>query len=330
MDWGAIFAKRGRRADQPDHRRVRARRAGSGDPLRLHRPAQLRPGGIHGCSAHTATRSRSLKLGWPVWACILTSIVASVIFALILGIPTLRLRADYLAIVTIAAAEVRAAGVHDERRSQDVTGSANGLGGVPARASWQSIRSRRDGTASARGSFDRPRVVRSSSSRGSSSHSPRSSPGCSCAAPGDASSRASVKTRMPCARSARTSTPTRCRASSSVVSSARSRACCSCCLARSCPAYYQPSLTFFVYAILLLGGAATILGPVVGSIVFWVLLSFFSGFIARAVEPGWLPFMSQVQAGQIRFILVGVALMLIVVFRPQGILGNKKELAFVK
>ena len=34
--------------------------------------------------------------------------------------------------------------------------------------------------------------------------------------------------------------------------------------------------------------------------------------------------------GQLRFILVGVALMLLVIFRPQGILGNKKELTFVK
>ena len=64
--------------------------------------------------------------------------------------------------------------------------------------------------------------------------------------------------------------------------------------------------------------------------VFWVLLSFFSGFIARGVEAGWFPFMTQVQAGQLRFILVGIAIMLLVVFRPQGIFGNKKELAFVR
>jgi len=32
----------------------------------------------------------------------------------------------------------------------------------------------------------------------------------------------------------------------------------------------------------------------------------------------------------VRFILVGVALMLLVIFMPQGILGNKKELTFVK
>ncbi len=95
------------------------------------------------------------------------------------------------------------------------------------------------------------------------------------------------------------------------------------------PSAYATSLTFFIWAILLLGGAATILGPVLGSIVFWVLLSFFSGFIARAVEAGWFP-ISEVQAGQLRFILVGVAIMLLVIFRPQGLLGNKKEMSFVK
>jgi len=85
-----------------------------------------------------------------------------------------------------------------------------------------------------------------------------------------------------------------------------------------------------ISTVLLLGGAATILGPIIGSMIFWVLLSFFSGFIARAVEAGWFPFMSQVQAGQLRFILVGIAIMVIVIFMPQGIFGNKKELAFVK
>src|SRR6187397_1241540 len=44
--------------------------------------------------------------GWPLWAAVLIAIAAATIFALILGIPTLKLRGDYLAIVTIAAAEI--------------------------------------------------------------------------------------------------------------------------------------------------------------------------------------------------------------------------------
>jgi neutral amino acid transport system permease protein len=31
--------------------------------------------------------------------------------------------------------------------------------------------------------------------------------------------------------------------------------------------------------------------------------------------------------GQVRFILVGIGLMLLMIFRPQGIFGDRKELA---
>ncbi|MBM3688234.1 MAG: hypothetical protein FJW80_01025, partial [Actinobacteria bacterium] len=48
---------------------------------------------------------------WPtlvpnLWVAILYALLLSVALALILGIPTLRLRADYLAIVTIATGEI--------------------------------------------------------------------------------------------------------------------------------------------------------------------------------------------------------------------------------
>jgi len=269
----------------------------------------------------------ALKLGWPVWACILTSIVASVVFALILGIPTLRLRADYLAIVTIAAAEVLRL-TFTTNEFQAVTGSANGLSeyqrGIlefnpfpPGRYgfgpwvfdnrvwfflviawivvilaaifTWLIMRSPWGRVV--KGIREDEDAVRA---LGKNVYSYKMQ---SLILGGLFGTFAGILFVLPRA----------------VV-----------------PSYFQPSLTFFIYAILLLGGAATILGPIVGSIVFWVLLSFFSGFIARAVEQGWLPFMTQVQAGQIRFILVGVAIMLIVVFMPQGIMGNKKELAFVK
>ena len=44
--------------------------------------------------------------GWPLWAAVLVAVATAVVFAMILGIPTLKLRGDYLAIVTIAAAEI--------------------------------------------------------------------------------------------------------------------------------------------------------------------------------------------------------------------------------
>ena len=94
------------------------------------------------------------------------------------------------------------------------------------------------------------------------------------------------------------------------------------------PGAYVPSLTFFLWTVLLLGGAATIFGPVVGSVLFWIIMAFLSNLLPRMAEVGLLPFMSNQQANILRFILIGLALMLIVIFRPQGLLGNKKELTF--
>ncbi|WP_448812019.1 branched-chain amino acid ABC transporter permease [Agromyces bauzanensis] len=269
----------------------------------------------------------TLSFGFPVWAAVLVGVGASVVFALILGIPTLRLRADYLAIVTIAAAEILRL-IFTTNTFDAITGSASGLQGykdgfadlnpIPpgtygfgpftynaydwwirivgwtlvvlfAVLTWLIMRSPWGRVI--KGIREDEDAVRA---LGKNVYSYKMQ---SLILGGVYGTLAGMIFVLPRA----------------VV-----------------PANYQTSLTFFVYAILLLGGAATILGPVIGSMIFWVLLSFFSGFIARAVEAGWLPFMSQVQAGQLRFILVGVAIMLIVIFRPQGIFGNKKELAFVK
>ena len=269
----------------------------------------------------------TLSFGFPVWASVLVGVGASVIFALILGIPTLRLRADYLAIVTIAAAEILRL-IFTTNTFDALTGSASGLQGykdgfaalnpIPpgtygfgpftynaydwwirivgwtlvvifALLTWLLMRSPWGRVI--KGIREDEDAVRA---LGKNVYSYKMQ---SLIIGGVYGTLAGMIFIMPRA----------------VV-----------------PANYQTSLTFFIYAILLLGGAATILGPVIGSMIFWVLLSFFSGFMARAVEAGWFPFMTQVQAGQLRFILVGIAIMLIVIFRPQGIFGNKKELAFVK
>jgi branched-chain amino acid transport system permease protein len=83
-----------------------------------------------------------------------------------------------------------------------------------------------------------------------------------------------------------------------------------------------------IWTILLLGGAATILGPIVGGMTFFALLMFTQSLMEGLVTLGWLPFLDIAQVGQIRFLLVGLVLMLLVIFRPQGIFGNKKELQF--
>lgn len=85
------------------------------------------------------------------------------------------------------------------------------------------------------------------------------------------------------------------------------------------------TVTFYTWTILLLGGAATIMGPVLGSCVLWVLLTAVKEMM-RVTIPTTAISSNQIEA--LGWVIVGVALMLLVIFRPQGILGNKKELAF--
>ena len=96
------------------------------------------------------------------------------------------------------------------------------------------------------------------------------------------------------------------------------------------PSTVQPdamgrSLTFFAWTALLLGGAASIFGPVLGTILFYALRIGVKG-VAGAVIPNEV--MNNQQTDQFSFVVVGVLLMLLVIFRPQGILGNKRELRF--
>jgi ABC-type branched-subunit amino acid transport system permease subunit len=93
------------------------------------------------------------------------------------------------------------------------------------------------------------------------------------------------------------------------------------------PDNYGTQLTFFLYTIMLLGGATTVFGPIIGSMLFWLVLSLSDGLLSLGVQSHILPITST-QQGPIRFIIVGVALALLVVFRPQGLLGKKKEVFF--
>ncbi|GAA0741910.1 branched-chain amino acid ABC transporter permease [Dactylosporangium roseum] len=93
------------------------------------------------------------------------------------------------------------------------------------------------------------------------------------------------------------------------------------------PDTYGTEFTFFAYTIVILGGAARVFGPVVGSMIFWVLLIFVDSTLSEMsnnkVLPDW--FMSTTQAGSVRYILVGLGLVLLLIYRPQGIFGDKRE-----
>ncbi|MDH5105066.1 branched-chain amino acid ABC transporter permease [Lentilactobacillus diolivorans] len=66
---------------------------------------------------------------------VFAGIVVSIIAALIVGIPTLRLRGDYLAIATMGAAEI----IRIIINNMKITGGAAGIFNIPQLASWPTV-----------------------------------------------------------------------------------------------------------------------------------------------------------------------------------------------
>lgn len=83
------------------------------------------------------------------------------------------------------------------------------------------------------------------------------------------------------------------------------------------PNQFEPLFTFIGYAVLVLGGLASYVGVALGSIVLWTLLE-----ATRFLE---LPLAAE-QVAALRFMLVGLVLILLMAFRPQGALGKREEM----
>jgi neutral amino acid transport system permease protein len=93
------------------------------------------------------------------------------------------------------------------------------------------------------------------------------------------------------------------------------------------PDSYLPVVTFAIYTVLIMGGPASRLGPIVGAVIYWFIIQFTEGFAREAIRAGWIPdsILEESDIGALRFALVGLGLMLLMIFRPQGILGKREE-----
>ena len=83
------------------------------------------------------------------------------------------------------------------------------------------------------------------------------------------------------------------------------------------PEEFDPVFTIFGFAIVILGGFGSYFGVLVGSVVLMTLLEG-----TRYVE---LPLAAD-KVAAIRFIIVGAVLILLMAFRPQGIFGKRQEM----
>jgi branched-chain amino acid transport system permease protein len=267
--------------------------------------------------------------GLSLWLGVVVGFVLTILLALLLGIPTLRLRADYLAIVTIAAAEIirqtiGAAAFSDTFGGQDgLTGFVDGFRelnpfsgtmGIPGLVTWSAydfyvmmvgwtlvllacvivwLLMRSPWGRVLKSIREDEDAVRS---LGKNVYSYKMQ---SLIIGGLFGGLAGIMTAL---RSAAIG-----------------------------PSFFATDVTFFAYTVLLIGGAARVLGPVVGSIIFWFLITALGIFFTQATAgpdpliPDWI--MTSQQASLMRFIFLGLGLMLLMIFRPQGIFGDRRELA---
>lgn len=94
------------------------------------------------------------------------------------------------------------------------------------------------------------------------------------------------------------------------------------------PDEFLPIFTFLGYAVLVLGGLANYWGVAIGSIIFWTLLEGMR-FLEDILET--LPGVEQVSIAEtkiaaLRFLVVGLILILLMAFRPQGMFGKREEM----
>ena len=86
------------------------------------------------------------------------------------------------------------------------------------------------------------------------------------------------------------------------------------------PDNFQPLVTFTAWTIVVLGGAGSNAGTLLGAAIYWAYQNG-TRFILEDVVP-----LSDAQQGAFRIMIIGLLLMVLMVWRPQGILGKKEEL----
>ena len=84
------------------------------------------------------------------------------------------------------------------------------------------------------------------------------------------------------------------------------------------PDQFLPLVTFYVWIAMIIGGTGRTTGAVAGSLILMVFLE--GSRFAR----DWIPGVSEVQMASVRLALVGLALILFTIYRPQGMMGARK------
>ncbi|QLE54955.1 branched-chain amino acid ABC transporter permease [Nostoc sp. TCL26-01] len=90
------------------------------------------------------------------------------------------------------------------------------------------------------------------------------------------------------------------------------------------PDNFQPQLTFDSWIMVILGGSGNNIGTILGAVIYFAYDA-----ITREVLPKIVP-LDEARLGAFRIMVIGLILMVLMIWRPQGILGKKEELTLGK
>ncbi|MFC6762057.1 branched-chain amino acid ABC transporter permease [Sulfitobacter porphyrae] len=83
------------------------------------------------------------------------------------------------------------------------------------------------------------------------------------------------------------------------------------------PDNYLPTLTFQVWTMLIIGGSGNMRGAVLGGVLVWGIWAISANLVSQFFPPS-----EQARAASLQIVLIGVALCVVLLFRPRGILGE--------
>ena len=90
------------------------------------------------------------------------------------------------------------------------------------------------------------------------------------------------------------------------------------------PSNFETLITFNVWTMVVLGGAGKNPGAILGAIIFWAYDALTRFYLPKL---GWF---NSSEEGAFRVMVIGLILMILMIWRPQGILGKKEELTLSK
>jgi branched-chain amino acid transport system permease protein len=254
-----------------------------------------------------------VKAHWSFWLALPTAVFIAIGFGLLVGLPSLRLRADYFAIATIAAAEIVRITALNLR---DVTGGNQGLFGFDE--SWNNLSDQITSWLESLGWSDPEQLfplfivvwVTALIATVLLHFATKS--------PWGRVLRA-VREDEDAARALGKNTLAYKLQSLAIAATLGALAGFFVAINLNflTPEAFLPAFTFIGFAVLVLGGLANYWGVAAGAIVMWTILEG-----TRFID---LPISAEREAA-VRFMIVGLVLILLMAFRPQGMFGKKEEM----